>query len=130
MRHDSVVINNPLLYAIVGRPSCCGYTELHTAVADREPVQRKIVEKLDARGVRALALWEFGWSKTVMESRKRYVMGLVPDAGSTILDRYIAENFRVIETHGEFHVLWRRGLPFPGEGVPSVERLHPVTRDE
>lgn len=120
LRHDSIVINNTLLYAIAGRPACCGYTELHPGVGDRAPVQREIIRRLEDTRVRAIALWEFGWPESVMEARKQHTVAGVPDAGSILLDRYIAENFRLIESHGEYHVFWRRDAPFAGHQA-SVE---------
>jgi hypothetical protein len=121
LRHDSIVINNTLLYAIAGRPACCGYTELHPGVGDRVPVQREIVERLENRNVRAIALWEFGGLDS-MEAVKRRTMAEVADAGSTLLDRYIADNFQTVETHGEYRVLWRRNVPLKErvayQGVP------------
>jgi hypothetical protein len=113
VRHDSIIGNAPLLYAIAGRPACCSYTELHPGVADRLPVQREIIRRLEDGGVRAIVLWQFGWPADDLEIRKQRIVSVVPDAGSTLLDRYIAENFRRIETHGEFHLLWRRDAPFP-----------------
>lgn len=113
LRHDSIVINNALLYAIAGRPPCCGYTELHPGVGDRAPVHRDIIRRLQESGVRAMVLWEFGWSDEVMEARKQHTVAGVPDAGSTILDRYIAEHFEPIEQYGEYHILWSRRAPRP-----------------
>jgi hypothetical protein len=110
-RHDSIVINNTLLYAIVGRPACCGYTELHPGVVDRIPVQERIVRMLEERRVRALALWDFGWPEEQMAARKAHTTASIPDAGATVLDRYIAQNFQVVESHGEYLVLWRRDVP-------------------
>lgn len=121
LRHDSIVVNNSLLYAIAGRPACCGYTELHPGVADRAPVQQDIIRRLDAGGVRAVALWQFGWADEVMEARKRHTMAGVADAGSMILDRYIAQQFEVVARYGEYHVLWRRNAPRP----PGVTPLPP-----
>jgi hypothetical protein len=109
VRHDSIVINNSLLYAIAGRPACCGFTELHPGVADRLPVQQEIIRELEQRGVRAIALWQFGWSDDVMNARKRRTNAGVPDAGSTLLDAYIAAHFATVARHGEYLVLWRRG---------------------
>jgi hypothetical protein len=112
-RHDSIVINNVLLYAVAGRPACCAFTELHPGVADRAPVQQSIVRRLEEHRVRAMALWEFGWPDEVMDARKQRTVAAVPDAGATILDRYIADRFEIVETHGEYHLLWRRGTPRP-----------------
>ncbi len=115
VRHDSIVINNPLLYAIVGRPPCCGHTELHPGHGDRALVHQDIIRSLEDRRVRAIALWEFGWPEAQMAARKARSKTAVPDAGSTLLDRYIAQHFRLVESHGEYHVLWRRDEPFPNE---------------
>jgi hypothetical protein len=118
VRHDAIVINNPLLYAIAGRSACCGYTELHPGVADRAPVQDEIIRRIEATDVRAIALWQFGWPDSVLEAFRQHTVAGVPDAGSTRLDRYIAERFRTVETHGEYHILWRRDLPLPGGPEP------------
>jgi len=122
VRHDAIVINNTMLYPLAGRPACCGYTELHPGVADRASVQERIVRRLEDGRVRAIALWEFGWAPEVMEARKRRAMAAVPDAGSTILDRYISEHYRVLESHGEYRVLWRRDEPWPSAGPTGGER--------
>ena len=112
-RHDVIVINDPLLYAVADRPVCCGYTELHPGVADRGSVQQRIIRGLEAHAVRALVLWDFGWPRADLERRKRLSAVTVPDAPSTRLDRYIEEHFRKIAEHGEFQIFWRRDLPTP-----------------
>jgi hypothetical protein len=122
LRHDAIVINNTMLYVIAGRPPCCRYTELHPGVADREPIQREIIRRLEDSNVRAMVLWEFGWPRSVMERRKQHTMAAVSDAGSSVLDEYIARRFAVAARHGEYRVLWRRDLSPPvGDGV---ERQH------
>jgi hypothetical protein len=113
LRHDAIVINNTMLYAIVGRPACCGFTELHPGVADRPDAQQRIIRMIEARRVRAIVLWAFGWSNEVMQATLERNRTAVPDAGATLLDRYIAERFQLVESHGEYHVFWRRGEPIP-----------------
>ena len=113
VRHDAIVINNSLLYAIAGRPPCCGFTELHPGVGDRAPVQQEIIRRLEANRVRAVVLWEFGWPTAVLEARKQHTVAGVPDAGSTLLDQYIATHYDVVERYGEFLVLWRRDAAAP-----------------
>jgi hypothetical protein len=120
LRHDAIVASDPLLYAIAGRPSCCRYTELHPGVADRTSIQQEIIRRLEDTDVRAIALWEFGWSSTVMDARKQRTMAAVPDAGATILDRHIATHFVVVGSYGEYRVLWRRDAPFPDAPPASV----------
>jgi hypothetical protein len=116
LRHDSIVVNNALLYAIAGRPACCGYTELHPGVGDRAPVHREIIRRLEQSNVRAMVLWQFGWPAEIMEARKRHTVAGVPDAGSTILDRYIADHFEPLAQYGEYHILWRRDAAAPVSG--------------
>ena len=115
VRHDSIVINNTLLYAIVGRPPCCRYTELHPGVGDRAVVHQEIIRSLEDRRVRAIVLWEFEWPEKDMAARKAGARTAVADAGSPLLDRYIAQHFRRVESHWGHHVLWRRDEPFPNE---------------
>lgn len=121
LRHDSIVINNALLYVIAGRPPCCGYTELHPGVGDRAAVHREIIRRLEERRVRAIALWQFGWRAADLEARKRRITAAVPDAGSMLLDRYIREHFRIVESYGEYHVLWRRDVPVVDSLRPGQE---------
>lgn len=113
VRHDAIVINNSLLYAIAGRRTCCGVTELHPGVADRAALQTKIIERLEQSGVRAMALWRFGWTDAVMDERRRRSLAATPDGASTRLDEYIAAHFETVSTHGEYRVLWRRDQPRP-----------------
>lgn len=123
VRHDSIVINNTLLYAIVGRPPCCRYTELHPGVADRALVQQEIIRSLEDRRVRAIVLWEFEWPEADLAARKARARIAVPDVGSTLLDQYIAERFRLVESHGEYRVLWRRDEPFPNQRQNAVDPI-------
>lgn len=124
-RHDAIVINNTMLYPLAERRACCGYTELHPGVADRAAVQAEIVRRLESQQIRAIALWDFGWPEDDLEIRKRRAMEAVPDAGSTILDRYIEEHYRVVERHGEYLLLWRRNTPLPSERTAGQEERRP-----
>ena len=119
-------MNNALLYAIADRPACCGYTELHPGVGDRAAVHREIIRKLETTGVGTIVLWEFGWPESVMEARKRHTMAAVADAGSTLLDDYIAQRFERVEQHGELHVFRRRPAPVPDK--PVAEHTVPNAR--
>lgn len=121
-RHDSIVINNSLLYAIAGRPACCGYTELHPGVGDRAPVHRAIIQRLEQANVRTVVLWAFGWPDEVMAARKRHTMAGVPDAGSTLLDEYIAAHFVEVARHGEYRVLRRNDARRPASATGPTAR--------
>ena len=112
-RHDVIVINDPLLYAVADRPVCCGYTELHPGVADRGSIQERIIRGLVEHRVRALVMWDFGWSSADLERRQRSSAMSVPDVTSTRLDRYIEEHFHRIAEYGELQIFWRRDLPMP-----------------
>jgi hypothetical protein len=101
---------------------------LHPGVADRTSIQHEIIRRLEDADVRAIALWEFGWSSTVMDARKQRTMAAVPDAGATILDRHIATHFVVVGSYGEYQVLWRRDAPFPDAPPASVLSPAPHAR--
>jgi hypothetical protein len=112
-RHDAIVINNPILHAVTGRASCCRYSELHRAVADRAIVQREIIADLERHNVRAIILWKFGWSDTRLDGFKAASMAAVSDGGSTLLDEYIVERFEAIAQYDEYLVMWRKGAAAP-----------------
>ena len=35
------------------------------------------------------------------------------EAGALVLDEYIAEHFELLAQHGEYLVMWRKGIPKP-----------------
>jgi len=106
LRHDAIVINKPIFYAVTGRASCCRYSELHPGVADRITVQREIIADLERHNVRGLIIWNFGWSNAVLDEFKARSMAAAADGGATLLDEYIAERFEPIAQYDEYVVMW------------------------
>ncbi len=122
LRHDAIVISKPNLYAVTGRASCCRYSELHPAVADRIAAHREIIADLEHHDVRGIILWKFGWSNDVLDEFKARSIAAVADGGSTMLDEYIAERFEPIAQYDEYIVMWRKDLPKPIEPRPPTAR--------
>lgn len=112
-RHDAIVISNQRFYYLAERPSATRYNELHPGVTDRETVQREMIADLEARGVRCAVLWRFGWSREQLDRIRERRRALVPDAGSALLDAWLAREFEELERHGQYSLLWRRGAPRP-----------------
>ncbi len=107
-RHEAIVISDPLIYAVAGRLPCCRYTELHGGVTDRLSIQREIIDGLEAKDVRIVVLWRFGWSDSVLDLRRDALRETTPDGGSTLLNEYIAEHYEPITEAGEYVVLRRK----------------------
>lgn len=112
-RHDSIVINDWSLHTVAGRRNCCRYSELHRGVADVVEGQREIIRDIERHQVRAVVLWKFGWSDEILERRLEGLRLRLPEAGSVVLDEYIAEHFDLLAQHGEYLVMWRKGIPKP-----------------
>ena len=70
LRHDAIVINKPIFYAVAQRRSCCRYSELHPGVADRIEAQQEIIRDMERHDVRVLIIWKCGWSNTVLDEFK------------------------------------------------------------
>jgi hypothetical protein len=56
----------------------------------------------------------------MLEYRRRHI----PELGSTLLDRYFADNFQEVARFGEYVLVWRKGIPMPPPPLPP--RLRPV----
>jgi len=109
LRHDAPVSSNQMMYAVLGHHGCCRYDELHAGVADRPSVQEEIVSALDAKHVRLVILWQFGWPNRRLDEVKAQRHAKHLDTGSDLLDLFIAREFRQIRSYGEYRVLWRDG---------------------
>lgn len=108
-RHDAIVIGDPSFYFLADRPAATRYHELHPGVADRRGVQQEIVDSLERRGVRAVVVWNFGWSDVKLDAILAERRRMRPDIGAQLLDRYLGEHFERIARFGEYDVMWRRG---------------------
>ena len=108
-RHDAIVIGDPTFYFLADRPVATRYHELHPGVVDRSLVQQEIVESLERRGVRAIVVWNFGWTDAKLDAILAERRLVRPDIGALLLDRHLAERFERIARFGEYDLLWRRG---------------------
>jgi hypothetical protein len=63
-----------------------------------------------------VVLWKFGWPDSVLDRRLALHRANIPELGSTVLDEYIAEHFDLLARHGEYLLLWRKGIPKPQQG--------------
>jgi hypothetical protein len=115
-RHDAIVINDWSLHVLARRRSCSRYSELHRGVVDVPEGQREIIRDLERHRVRAVVLWKFGWPDAVLDRRLALHRANLPELGSTLLDEYIAEHYDLLAQHGEYLLMWRKGIPKPAHG--------------
>ncbi len=113
-RHDAIVVSDLALILIVGRPSATRYFELHPGVADRDLVQREMIESLEREQVRAAILWKFGWPDWRLDEIVAGYRAALPDVGAPRLDRFLREEFEPRRQNRRFAVRWRRAAPPPG----------------
>ncbi len=118
-RHDAIVASKMVLYALAERRPATRWHELHPGVADSETVQQAIVEELERGPVRCVVLWRFGLPAArqdeLVAKRRAAVAGL----GATRLDAYIREHYRVVASHGELDICWRRDAEPPAPWSPA-----------
>ncbi len=110
-RHDAIVGNDQNFYVLSGRLPATRYNELHPGVVDREDVQREMIADLEHHGVNCVVIWYFRFGdpdKRVERRRAR-----IPEVGSDVLDRYLAEEFDEIARIGQYGLRWRKGVPAP-----------------
>jgi hypothetical protein len=112
-RHEIIVINDPRFYYLSQRLSCCRYSELHPGITDRMPQQQEIIQDMERHDVRALVIWNFGWSDSLMNQLLAEKVAAVPGTDETLLNSYIEEHFRPLKQFGEYVLLWRRDLTRP-----------------
>jgi len=112
-RHDAIVINAIKFHYTGARRGATRYHELHPGITDRIEIQQEIIDDIERHGVRAVVIWKFGWSQETLDAIKARRMSKVEGIGATYLDEWIAENFEPIEQHGEYVLMWRKGIPGP-----------------
>jgi hypothetical protein len=113
MRHDAVVISNPIFYYLADRRIASRYNELHPGIVDREEVQREIIADLERLHVRCAVLWDFGWPKPYMDSILAARQRQIPALGATTLDEYFRREFQEVGRFHEYVLVWRKGGPIP-----------------
>lgn len=118
VRHDLPVIGNVRFHVLTGRPFAVRHHEIHPGITDHEDVQRETIAELERAGVRCLILWRFGgdhpaWSAERLEERRELRRAIRPEWGAQLLDRWIAERYRVVFEIDEYCVLWPRSAADP-----------------
>jgi hypothetical protein len=100
-RHDRIFINDVLFYALADRPSATRYHELHPGVATTAPVQREIIQELEARQVQVVVIRT---ERHPPESANASSQS----SGVTLLDDHIRMAFESIATFEDYDVRKRR----------------------
>lgn len=118
LRHEAIVINKPIFYAIAQRRSCCRYSELHPGVTDRLGTQQEIIRDIEHHNVRAAIIWKFGWPDTVLDQYWDGFKAVTDDGGATLLNEYIAERFEPIAQYDEYVLMWRKDASKPALTTP------------
>jgi hypothetical protein len=112
-RHDALVASNAMVYAVIGRRGASRYDELHPAIADRPEVQREIIDGIERNRVRLAVVWELGRSDRLLNAVKADRQRLLPGTGATVLDAFLAREFRPVGHFGEYLIRWRVDAPDP-----------------
>ncbi len=101
IRHDRICSADPLFYFLADRPSATKFHEMHRGYVTQESVQRQIVRELES-------------SKTQYIVRRQILDAICsePNAssqpmGAHYLDRYIQQNFSLVQQYGYEFVLKR-----------------------
>lgn len=103
-RHDVVIVNDPLLYFVLGRPPATRYHELHPAVTDTAAVQAEMIHDLSTSKVPVVVLSDM-FSDDILETAKADFAKHLPRAGAADLDRYLRENYRPAAKLSQ-HTVW------------------------
>lgn len=111
---NDIVINNAVdLYYLLNRPGATRYYEMHPAVTDTTPVQREIVDDLQARRPR-LVLLRKEFKDSELDHFERNLRRHVPDVGSKILDTYLRRHYQQIAVLGRIRVMELNGAEAEG----------------
>jgi len=94
--HDQFLINDTIIPFLADRPYATRYHELHPGVTTTADVQKEIIQELENAPARLIVLRPGYWPEPNETSI---------DAGIDLLDRYIAENYRLVHQVGDYE-LW------------------------
>jgi hypothetical protein len=97
-RHDSIVVNDMMLYYLAERNSATRFHELHPGLADTESIQKIIIDDIETNQVTLIVLVDIDLEKFDEK---------IPEGGSRLLDEYIEDNFIFKNSYGDYSV-WRR----------------------
>jgi hypothetical protein len=101
-RADRVTAGAPLLYVLADRPNPTRYDIAAPGVVTTETVQREIVDDLERGRVRTAVRW-IDPASAASEPNKAG-----ESSGVTLLDDYLANEYRRVRSFGDYVVLERR----------------------
>jgi hypothetical protein len=101
-RADLVTAGAPLLYVLAGRPNPTRYDIAAPGVVTTEAVQQEIVDDLERSRVRTAVRW-IDPASAAPEPNKAG-----ESSGVTLLDDYLANEYRRVRSFGDYVVLERR----------------------
>ena len=101
-RSDLVTSGAPILYVLADRPNPTRYDIAAPGVITSAPVQDEIVSDLEANRVRTV----IRWTDPLSAAREPNRAG--ESTGVTILDAYLASNYRRVARYGDYVLLRRR----------------------
>ena len=116
-RHDILITSDPGWYFLLGRRPATRYHELHPAVADTARVQREMIASL-RREQPQLVLLRDAFPDAVLDRFRTRLQRHVPQVGATLLDAYLAREYRELERAGQLQVLVPRD-PGPVDSAGS-----------
>lgn len=105
--HRFIFVNEVELYFLLGRQGGTRHQQFDPNVTNRLEIQQEIARDLDASGVRVVVLSEVfvRFQHEPNDSRKQ---------GADFLDRYLKENFEVMQQGPPYWLLLRRSRPAGG----------------
>ena len=106
-RHDVVVVNPTLLYFLLERPVPTRYHEMHSAIADTDPIQREIIAELESIPVRTAILWRGFEDEVLDRALKGKRREALPNRGAKRLDQYFQAKFQAVRAIGAYEI-WQR----------------------
>ena len=102
VHHDRIFLNDIVFYFLAERRSATQYHHLHPGLATTEPVQRDIINSLEAGPVDLVVL--YSGAEGVNEPNLSSV-----SSGVHILDQFIRANYVPTVTFGQYQIYERRG---------------------
>lgn len=102
--HSRVFASDVRVYWLADRIPGCRYIQLDAGVVSRAEVQRQIVADLQRNGVRWAVLEDRSGQGDVSFLRR-------VTAGSTVLDEFLATNYREVTSFGPFSIVQRIAKP-------------------
>ncbi|MCZ2078834.1 MAG: glycosyltransferase family 39 protein [Bryobacterales bacterium] len=111
-RHDVVIVNDPLLYFVLGRLPATRYHELHPAVTDTAAVQAEMIHDLRVSKVPVVVLSEM-FSDDILETARADFAKHLPRTGAKDLDRYLRDNYYPAVRLSQHAVWLHKSIPAP-----------------